>query len=223
MHDTWMDDIADPILRAKVAVLHQSVQRGGARGDLCLSGGAIGADLAWGRVAVAAGMSVLHWSFQGHRVDAGPELGSIARISDATLEAAAGPMRHVAQAIKRQLSVRHGTRQLLLRNWFQVAWSDSLYAISKVNADDEVAGGTAWAVQAFRQRGTGSAWVFCQERAGWLASHEGGGFQPVASEDVPVPQGIWAGIGTRDIDEAGLTAIDGLGARMLMSRHATQP
>jgi len=37
---------------------------------ICLSGGAPGADLEWGLCARAAGHTVIHWSFVGHRTKA---------------------------------------------------------------------------------------------------------------------------------------------------------
>ncbi len=42
-------------------------------GNVCLSGGADGADLVWGAEARRYGHKVLHFSFAGHRTQAPPD------------------------------------------------------------------------------------------------------------------------------------------------------
>ena len=198
--------------RHRLSVLRDAVVRASAPHGACLSGAALGADIAWGRGATAAGMNALHWSFPGQQKERDAQLWDDARdgrravLSDATLELAAGPMLRVRDALKRRLPDGGNVRRLLLRNWFQVAWSDSLYAVSTM-VDGEVKGGTAWAVEAFRQRKEGSAFVFCQETNAWSASHAGGPWSTISDYHVPPPEGIWAGIGSRDLKTNGLEAI----------------
>lgn len=173
--------------------------------DICLSGGARGADLQWGMCAGRDGQTVIHWSFEGHRTGA-PAVETVCLTKEQLAEADA-PARLAGTTLRKHYPPS-GTlvRKLLQRNWFQVKDAERVYAVAGIDGHGLVKGGTGWAVQMFLNRFAGlpcPAYVFDQEACRW---HEWQGtWQPIYSP--PRPQGVWAGIGTRDLDLMGKLAI----------------
>jgi hypothetical protein len=174
---------------------------------ICLSGGAPGADLQWGRCAGAVGHRVIHWSFAGHRTQAPPEERVIL---PPDLLVQADPFLIAAnRTLKRQFPGRTAyATNLLRRDYFQVAWSKAVYVVGDIE-DGMIVGGTAWAVQMFLDRFPDAesvkVYVFDQHQHqhrlfGW---HRGW----VAIELPPQPHGIWAGIGSRDLRRSGQAEI----------------
>lgn len=173
--------------------------------NMCLSGGADGADLQWGMTAGFAGHEVVHWSFRGHKSQA--PLQEIAVLTTAQLEAADQYLERANKTLLRgSLNKRSTTvKNLLRRNWYQVEHAERLYAVAEIHGI-KVAGGTGWAVQMFIDRHNGypcEAYVFDQELVQWFCWK--GEWAEIDSP--PKPYGVWAGIGTRKLNLAGKTAI----------------
>jgi hypothetical protein len=183
------------------------------KGNMCLSGGAVGADLQWGMNAGRDGQSVIHWSFAKHKSDAPAQ--EVVVLSEEQLERADDALSRASKTIKRPWPGKrsHTVKSLLRRNWYQVQWSEALYAVSTINHKNLVDGGTGWAVQMFLDRHQDIAqfepiacYVFDQNKEQWYQWKAG--WQAI---DVPPkPSGIWAGIGTRELNKAGKWAIRGL-------------
>ncbi len=172
--------------------------------NVCISGGAKGADAAFGIAASRAGDGVIHMIFQGHHSRCpGDQLLSL------TTEQLAVADEHLEKAnltLKRRWPVAHPfVANLLRRNYYQVVWSQSLYAISKFDRYGMVSGGTAWAVQMMIDiNSLGNIFVFDQEEGQW--------YQWKSTRWMPVlpparPQGIYAGVGSRELNSAGEAAI----------------
>jgi hypothetical protein len=175
-------------------------------GRLCVSGAARGADALWGERATRSGHAVVHWSFEGHRRHV-PER-DVVILSDERLESAEPFLESAAAALGRPWppATMHA-QQLLRRNYFQILWSDAIYTIADRDARGGIKGGTAWAVQMFIARFEGRpcrAFLFDQT-AGLWNSWEGDGWAPIVRP--PLPAGIWAGIGTRNLSPAGAAAV----------------
>lgn len=183
------------------------------KGNICLSGGALGADLQWGMNAGRDGQSVIHWSFENHESQA-PEQ-EIVRLTEEQLIRADEALRYASKSIKRPFKdyFSRTLKSLLRRNWYQIAWSNSLYAVSTFDHKGCVAGGTGWAVQMFLDRFEKQAqfdpipaYVYDQDNEKWFQWI--GGWKEITSP--PKPEGIWAGIGTRKLNHAGKWAIRNL-------------
>lgn len=140
--------------------------------DVCLSGGAAGADVTWGKYAGAAGHQVVHWSYTGHKSHdpnntyiLTPE--ELAESNDYLIEA--------NLTLKRRLDLKKSYIGLLQRNWYQVKYADSVYVVGTLNEkavfyDPQIGfstkyhitndrkdrmgvdGGTAWACQMYLDR-----------------------------------------------------------------------
>jgi len=173
--------------------------------NICLSGGAEGADILWGKCAKATGFQVIHWSFSGHKSNA--EKQDIFYLNDQQLEEADAACLQASKNLKRYFPPKNKFIQnLLRRNYYQVAWSDSVYAISTIQ-NGMVMGGTGWAVQMFLDRHDNApcnAYVFCQNECRW---YKWDGLWNTIYEP-PTPSGIWAGVGSRDLKTTGKLAIE---------------
>ena len=175
---------------------------------LCLSGGADGADVQWGMVAGLAGHAVRHFTFQGHRSQA--PLEEIVVLTKDQLAIADVHLHMANKTMKRRWPIKNQfVANLLRRNYYQVAWSDSVYAVASIE-NGMVTGGTCWAVQMFLDRfgfDPAPAYVFNQLTDRWL-TWSGTGWEDCP--EVPVPTGVWAGIGSRDLKDNGKLAIRNL-------------
>lgn len=178
--------------------------------NLCLSGGADGADLQWGMMAGRIGHSVIHWSFPNHNSKA--PSSEIVILDDKSLSEADDYLVRANKSLKRRWPASSlYTSNLLRRNHYQVKWASSLYAVG-VMKNNVVQGGTAWAVQMYIDRFTHgnehldecklyffdqstNKWFFW--KANWKEMDE----QP------PCPSGIWAGVGSRELTHDGKWAI----------------
>lgn len=174
--------------------------------NLCLSGGAEGSDLQWGMCAGLLGHQVIHWSFDGHKTKA--PFSEVVRLSDEQLAESADLIKLAAIPLKKHPPKQLFVKRLIQRNYFQVAWSNSVYAIAPI-LDGVVQGGTAWAVYMFLARTDivePPVYVYDQARSSWFTfDHDTQDWEAI--ESPPQPRGIWAGIGTRELEQNGKQAI----------------
>jgi len=177
--------------------------------DLCLSGGAEGADLQWGMCAGLAGHKVIHWSFPNHRSHA-PDI-ELVKLDDVQLAEADEHIKRAAKILKKHPPKQKFVKSLIQRNWYQVAWSKSVYAVAPI-VDGVVQGGTAWAVYMYLTKPgleNPECYVYDQTKDAWF-KWVGGDDTWCRIEQPPKPTGIWAGIGTRELSASGKQAIRSL-------------
>lgn len=177
--------------------------------NICLSGGADGADLQWGMTAGHAGHHVIHWSFKGHRSKAPPS--EVVSLTDDQLEEANEPCKAASKGIGRWFPPKSlFVKNLLRRNWFQVKDAERVYAVASIDEKGFVSGGTAWACQMFIDRFGGAeceCYVFDQETEHWYIWIGGEERWLLLPDGPPKPHGVWAGIGSRELRLSGKNAI----------------
>lgn len=190
--------------------------------DMMLSGGAEGADSAFGKAASKKGHKVVHWTFDGHKSRLRSNLFPL----DANKLRYADPyIVRASKGVLRYLPTNEYVKNLLRRNYYQVAFSESVYAVGRfqhqVNhtsgrfKDQEsmlsIDGGTAWACQMYVDR-----FIFDQEpmKACQLYFYDMQGkkwykWQQIWREigSPPSPSGVYAGIGSRELTDNGLSTI----------------
>lgn len=171
--------------------------------DVCLSGGADGADIEWGKCAELIGHNVIHWSFPGHRSHATET--QLVLLDDEQLKLGDEALRNAASALGKYPPRRPVVARLLQRNYYQVAWSKACYAVTVIK-DGTVPGGTAWATTMFAQLHPGNhdLYLFDQDKDEWF-QFNGQTWDRIDSP--PRPTGIWAGIGSRELKQNGRDAI----------------
>ena len=179
-----------------------------AESNVCMSGGADGADLVWGAEARRHSHKVLHFSFAGHRTQAPPD--ELVILSEDDLRRA-DP--YLAKATVRLNRDRPPASQyaanLLRRDWYQVKDAERVYAVARLQDNRQIEGGTAWTVTLFIDRHDGrpcEAYLFEPNRRQWLRWNT----DWEASAMPPPPSGLWAGIGMRALSPSGEAAIQAL-------------
>jgi len=173
------------------------------------SGGAVGSDTQWDIIGKEFGMiNNKHYYFEGNKTPNGntPISINLKNEADEKLKAANKILGRKFPTSKEYVN------NLLRRNWWQVKNSDAIFAIGTINWDSRqekglVEGGTAWAVYMAISEGK-PVYVFDQNTNVWFEwqynAKEDTGW---ITTDTPVLTKNFAGIGTRDINEAGKQAI----------------
>ena len=181
--------------------------------NICLSGGAKGADTEWGICANLAGHDVVHWIFDGYGKKS--NLSNMCILDREKLEMADQYLKIANKSLKRSWPTKFQyTNDLLRRNYYQINWSTSVYAISSFTNDSsllKISGGTAWACQMYVDKwlygngelSTCQLYLFDQNTDNWY--NWSGEWKPILLP--PPPTGVYAGIGTRDLSSAGKCAI----------------
>lgn len=183
--------------------------------NILLSGGAKGADTEFGKCASKAKHQVVHWTFDGHK--ATPRT-NLYKLTTDHLQSVDSYVIRASKSLKRNFpSKSEHTNNLLRRNYYQVKWSESVYAISSFTQDSsllKVNGGTAWACQMYVDRFLYDQEPFelCKLYLFDQGSNKWYQWRRIWGEiDIPpTPFGVYAGIGTRDITNAGIAAIKSL-------------
>ncbi|KAF5679382.1 hypothetical protein FHETE_799 [Fusarium heterosporum] len=172
--------------------------------NICLSGGADGADLAWGECAAKIGHEVIHWSFPGHPSKASES--HLVRLTDEQLKASDEALQNAATVLEKSPPRRPHVARLLRRNYYQVAWSQACYAVSFLQNGTQAPGGTVWATTMFSQLHPENRQLYLFDQIGevWL---QWNGESWDSIDMPPRPTGVWAGIGARDLLQSGHDAI----------------
>ena len=166
------------------------------------SGGAVGSDTYWGEVGARFGVTSNHY-YHGNKT---PN-GNVAITEEQFQEGKA----HVLQANETLNRKPEKYMDLLARNWMQVKNADAVFAIGHLT-NGIVDGGTGWAVQmAIDARKP--VYLFDQIRNQWFKNLNG----TWATSDIPILTPNFAGIGTRELNDAGKRAIEAVYAKTLQN------
>lgn len=166
---------------------------------LCLSGGALGADLYWGDLALKYGDELIHYVFQGH-----PEESNMHAhvLFSNDLKEADPHLKQANKTMRRRFPTKsNNVNSLLRRNWWQVKHSKTVYAATGIDHYGMPEGGTAWAIHMFIDKGGKDCYCLCTRRNWWHKwNHAQKRF--VKMETIPPrPNGIYTAIGTRELPE----------------------
>jgi hypothetical protein len=174
--------------------------------NICFSGGAQGADLAFGAIAQSVNHKVIHYHFEekySNRL-------FFNILSDELLTLADPFVKRANKKIKRKFpSSSIHTNNLLRRNFYQIKDSNSVYAVAPLDSETGfVKGGTAWACQMFLDRNPyGDLYLFDIISKNWLTWIPIQNRFHLMDEKPLMPSGKWTGIGSRFIDKIDEIAI----------------
>ena len=177
------------------------------------SGGAVGADTAWGEAMAKEGATVFHY-YHGKPTPNGnspvPE--------DLFKEGVERVRRTGAQRGIPEASYMKYIH-LLARNWAQVKPADAVYAVGTIDASGNVKGGTAWAV-CFATEEKKPVYFLRQDTGEWFERDYRGETPSWKAIAVPPPIPPKAAlIGSRDIHDGTLSAIAALVKRTVEARR----
>lgn len=162
------------------------------------SGGANGADTTWDEIGFKYGMGNNNHYYYGNKTPKGNVLLNDIQITEGISKA-----RLAGKSLGKTPS-KLETLNLLGRNWFQVKNADAIFAIGTVN-ETGVEGGTGWAVQmAIDAHKPVNA--FDQSSKQWYKYDYTN--RKFIKQETPVLTENFAGIGTRQLNDAGKQAIE---------------
>jgi len=163
------------------------------------SGGARGAEEAFGARAAEHGVSEVNYTFDGHhiqRTEGGRKLG-LQELGKGDVS-----MAEVSKRLHRDYSTRPWMRQILQSIWHQVNSGYQVFVVGEILEDGTVKGGTGWAVELAKMFNR-PLHVFDQEKGHWFTWRN-----ETWVEEVPVvAHPTCCGTGTRNLNEAGSRAI----------------
>ena len=169
--------------------------------SICMlySGGARGAEAAFGEQAARWGMGEVNFTFDGHKQDRnrGSKL-----LDEAELAAGDVSMVYVAHRLHRNWDKTEMLKKVLQSQWHIVSNASQVFVIGAIQEDGTVRGGTGWSVELAR-RWRKPVWVFDQEQGAW---HTWNGEAWIVGNPIIHSTAI-AGTGTRFLNEAGQQAI----------------
>lgn len=173
--------------------------------DVCLSGGCRGADVLFGDEATKAGHKVVHWGFSGMH-----SKRDLRYLRSDQLQKADPYLVEANKILERTFPSRFiYTNNLLRRNYYQIKNSQRVYAVSSLFEDGKVKGGTGWAVAMAILKGISEIYFYDQELKVWHIhlKIEDKPWSWVTGKKIPKPHGIYTGIGSSVLNEAGENAI----------------
>ena len=173
---------------------------------LLFSGGAAGAEAAFGAAAERHGIDEVNFTFEGHN----PARQRGRRVlTNAELRRGDVSLGYVSRLMHRKYPDTPLFRKVLQTIWHQVQNAQEIYLVGKINDDDTVTGGTGVAAE-YAKILNKPLYVFDQERDGW-SRWTGEGWTNEAAPVIRQP--LFCGTGTRFLKANGQAAIDALLAR----------
>ena len=173
---------------------------------LLFSGGAAGAEAAFGAAAERHGVDEVNFTFEGHN----PARQRGRRIlTNAELRRGAVSLGYVSKLMHRKYPDTPLFRRVLQTIWHQVHNAQEIFLVGKINEDDTVTGGTGVAAE-YAKILNKPLYAFDQAQNGWFR-WSSGAWRP--EPDPTIRQPLFCGTGTRFLEPNGQAAIDALFTR----------
>ena len=164
------------------------------------SGGAKGAETAFGEMASRFGLSEVNFTFDGHRQER--TVGSY-KLSPRELAAGDVSLVYVSKRLSRSYNAEGGLiRRVLQTLWHMVSRSQQVFVVGVIQADGTVVGGTGWSVELARMWNK-DLWVFDQDQDRWFRWNG----EAWAPGEPQIRSIHFCGTGTRYLKENGRAAI----------------
>lgn len=177
--------------------------------DLILfSGGAQGAESAFGEMAEKFGVEEVNFSFEGHEI---ARSRGIRILNHEELKQGDVSLTYVSRLMSRKYPETPLFRKILQSIWFQINSSHEVFVIGKILEDNTVKGGTGWGAE-FAKICNKPLFVFDQEQSGWFRWDKDN--WKVNKEPV-ISKIHFAGTGTRILKDNGKKAIRDLFERSI--------
>jgi len=173
---------------------------------ILFSGGAPGAEAAFGASAERHGVEEVNFTFEGHKI-ARPR--GVRVLNHEELLAGDVSLAYVSRLMHRRYSEGPTIRKVLQTLWYQVNSGQEIYVVGAIQDDGTVRGGTGWGAE-FAKLCNKPLFVFDQDKDGWFA-WRGDSWSALSAADAPVIRHPhFTGTGTRALRDNALRAIDGL-------------
>lgn len=170
---------------------------------ILFSGGATGAEAAFGEQAERYGIDEVNFTFEGHNI---VRHRGLRVLNHEELLAGDVSLEYVSRLMNRRYTEGRILRKVLQTIWYQVNNGQEIYVIGHIEPDDTVRGGTGWGAE-FAKLCNKPLSVFDQARASWY-TWTGTGWARRTSDDLPtIAHPHVTGTGTRVLEASGRAAI----------------
>jgi len=180
------------------------------KSDECIlfSGGAKGAEAAFGACAEKSGVEEVHFTFEGHPIE---RRHGVRVLNHEELQAGDVSLAYVSKLMHRRYADAPTIRKVLQTLWYQVNSGQEIYVIGSIQPDQTVRGGTGWGAE-FAKLCNKPLFVFDQEKDGWFRwDGDASTWVERSGSDEPVIEHIhFTGTGTRMLQPNARQAITAL-------------
>ena len=177
--------------------------------SILFSGGAPGAEAAFGACAERHDVEEVNFTFDGHKI---VRQRGVRMLNHEELLAGDVSLEYVSRLMHRRYTEGFTLRRVPQTLWYQVNNGQEIYVIGTIQDDDTVRGGTGWGAE-FAKLCNKPLYVFDQDTDHWCR-WAGSSWETLAASDAPVvSHPHFTGTGTRTLQESGKKAIDELFAR----------
>jgi hypothetical protein len=179
------------------------------RDCILFSGGAAGAEAAFGACAERHEIEEVNFTFEGHKIE---RHRGVRVLNHEELQNGDVSLEYVSRIMHRRFSDAPTIRKILQTIWYQVNSGQEIYVIGAILDDGTVRGGTGWGAE-FAKLCNKPLHVFDQEKSGWF-TWTGTEWREREGADLPrITHAHFTGTGTRRIRPNGTRAIDELFTR----------
>src|SRR5829696_7675640 len=177
------------------------------REDVILfSGGAPGAEAAFGACAESHGIEEVNFTFEGHKID---RHRGVRVLNHEELLAGDVSLQYVSRLMHRRYTEGPTLRKVLQTLWYQVNSGQEIYVIGSILDDGTVRGGTGWGAE-FAKLCNKPVYVFDQGQNSWF-TWTGEDWDKRSSANGPIVTHVhFTGTGTRKMEPNGKRAIEAL-------------
>jgi hypothetical protein len=173
---------------------------------ILFSGGAPGAEAAFGACAERHGIEEVNFTFDGHAIE---RHRGVRMLNHEELLGGDVSLEYVSRLMNRRYTDRPTLRKILQTLWYQVNNGQEIYVIGAIHEDGTVKGGTGWGAE-FAKLCNKPLFVFDQERDRWFR-WSGSEWEPRGAAEAPViTHPHFTGTGTRTLHDNAKRAIDAL-------------
>lgn len=176
---------------------------------ILFSGGAQGAEAAFGAAAERHGVEEVNFSFAGHKPQ---RTRGLRVLNHEELNAGDVSLAYVSRLMNRRFPDTPTFRKILQSIWYQINGGQEVYVVGTIEPDRTVRGGTGWGAE-FAKLCNKPLFVFDQRQDSWF-EWDGEGWQPRTGDAAPVIEHVhFTGTGTRFLEDNGRAAIEALFTR----------
>jgi hypothetical protein len=173
---------------------------------ILFSGGASGAEAAFGACAERYGIEEVNFTFDGHKID---RHRGVRVLNHEELLAGDVSLEYVSRLMHRRYTEGPIIRKVLQSLWYQVNHGQEIYVIGSILEDGTVKGGTGWGAE-FAKLCNKQLCVFDQDKDAWF-HWNGDAWDLLDATTVPViSHPHFTGTGTRSLRDNARREIDTL-------------
>ena len=173
---------------------------------ILFSGGAPGAEAAFGACAERHGVEEVNFTFEGHKIE---RHRGVRVLNHEELLNGDVSLEYVSRLMHRRYVEGPTIRKVLQTLWYQVNSGQEIYVVGAIQSDDTVRGGTGWGAE-FAKLCNKPLFVWDQDRDGWFR-WDGEAWIALGIADAPrITHAHFTGTGTRHLKDNARHAIDAL-------------